>query len=226
MTTANVITSLLRSVYLLMPMSIALSFLWAPPAAILGESSRILYLHVPLAWVSTLAFISAGACSTAFLFGRSGRFRRLDETAHNAAELGLFFALLATATGAVWANAAWGSPWNWDPRELSIAILLLVYIAYISLRASLAGNPSRSRISASYLVIATAAAPFFIFVMPRLYPSLHPDPVINPDRTIHLDVRMKIVLVISMASFTMLYVYLLNLLNRISAIARRREEHP
>lgn len=223
MTHTPLLTYTLRSIYLLMPLSIALSLLWAPPAAVLGESSRILYLHVPIAWVSALAFAVAGAFAIAFLADRTGRVRLLDEKAHHSAELGFLFAVLATATGAVWARAAWGSYWNWDPREMSITFLLLIYVAYFSLRASLAGNPARGRICASYLIIAMAAAPFFIFVMPRLYPSLHPDPVINPDRKVHLDGRMQITLAIAVCSFTLLYAYLMHLRARIASIARRRE---
>ena len=106
---------------------------------------------------------------------------------------------------------------------MSITFLLLIYVAYFSLRASLAGSPARGRICASYLIIAMAAAPFFIFVMPRLYPSLHPDPVINPDRKVHLDGRMQITLAIAVCSFTLLYAYLMHLRARIASIAHRRE---
>ena len=73
-------------------------------------------------------------------------------------------------------------------------------------------------------MIATVTVPFLIFVIPRMYASLHPDPVINPDIKINLDDKMKVTLLISMISFTMLFLYLFSMVNRISKIKKRIEE--
>lgn len=212
-----------RLVYLLMPVSVVLAFAWAPPAEGLGETSRILYFHVPLAWVSVLAFLVAGISAVLYLYG-GGRFAHLEEKSHNSAGIGMAFTLLATVTGSIWAKMSWGSFWNWDPRETSIMILLLLYVAYFSLRSALGAHPSRGKIASAYLIFAMAAVPFFVFIVPRIYPSLHPDPIINAERRIHLDERMRITLLLSIASFTLLYYYILQLKNRISAMSRRIEE--
>ncbi|RPI97538.1 MAG: cytochrome C biogenesis protein, partial [Spirochaetales bacterium] len=127
-------------------------------------------------------------------------------------------AVLATASGSVWAKLMWGSYWNWDPRQTSIVILLLIYSAYFSLRSALEGKPARGRLSAAYIIIAMTAMPFFVFVVPRVFPSLHPDPVINPDMKIHLEIEMKLTLLISVVAFSLLYFYLLEILNRLSRI--------
>jgi heme exporter protein C len=215
---------LLILICILMPFSIILAFLWAPPAAILGESSRMIFFHVPLAWVSVLAFFVSGVSAAIYLFDRRNRFYLAVEKSHNSAVLGMLFTLLATITGAIWSRLSWGTYWNWDPRQTSIVVLILIYLAYFSLRTALQGNPNRGKITSVYLILALLILPFFIFVIPRVYPSLHPDPIINPDRKIHLEDRMKITLLFTLASFTFLYFYLFNILNRVSRVNRKLED--
>lgn len=214
-------TIALKSLYILMPATILLAFLWAPSAAILGDSSRIMYFHVPLAWVSILAFIVSGILSVAFLADKKGRFNGLDETSYNSAVIGFVFTILTVITGSIWAKISWGVFWNWDPRETSIVIVLIIYIAYFSLQGALAGNENRGRIGSSYLVFAMITLPFFAFLVPRIYPSLHPDPIINKDRAVHLDTAMLATLLVAILSFSLLYGYLLSLMNRITTLKKR-----
>ena len=114
-----------------MPAAIVMAFMYAPAAAVLGETSRLLYFHVPLAWVSSMAFVVSGVAAIVFLTDGGSRAPRAQDTFHNSAVLGTLTALLATATGSVWAKLMWGSYWNWDPRQTSIVILLLIYSAYL-----------------------------------------------------------------------------------------------
>ena len=214
----------LKLVYIFMPISIILAFLWAPPAKILGESSRILYFHVPLAWVSTLAFIVSGIISIIYLYDREKRFSLMEERAHNSASLGMIFTILTIITGSIWSKMSWGAYWNWDPRQSSIVILLLIYLAYFSLRSALTNNPNKGRLTSSFLIFAMVTVPFFIFIIPRIYPSLHPDPIINPDEKINLDTKMQITLLISLISFTFFYLYSFSLQNRLSRIKLKIEE--
>lgn len=209
--------------YILMPVSIALSFLWAPPAAVLGETSRIIYFHVPSAWVAVLAFAVAGIFSVINLL-RPGKFFIIDEKAKNSAVIGILFTLMALITGSIWAKLAWGSFWNWDPRQTSIVILLLIYIAYLSLWSALEDNPSRGKITSAYLIISFFLVPLFVFAIPRMYPSLHPDPIINSQRQVNLDPDIRLALFFSAVSFTILYFYLFSLANRISILKFRIEE--
>ena len=121
-------------VYILMPVAIILAFMWAPSAEILGDFSRIIYFHVPLAWVSVIAFLVSGILSIIHLCDKNREISRLDEKSYNSAAIGLVFAVMTVITGSIWAKLSWGSYWNWDPRETSILILLLIYIAYFSLQ--------------------------------------------------------------------------------------------
>lgn len=211
--------------YIFMAVTILLAFLLAPRAQILGDTSRILYFHVPMAWISVVAFITAGIYSILYLLDKKNRFHLADEKAHNAAQIGIVFTVLTTVTGSMWAKLMWGSYWNWDPRETSILILLLMYIAYFSLRSSIVDRDVRARVSSSYLILSMVAVPFFVFLVPRLYPSLHPDPVINSQRKLNIDMTMRIVLLSGTVSFTLLYACLFRIRNRITIIHHRIEEN-
>jgi len=197
---------------LLMLATLYLIYIWVPPAAILGETSRIVYLHVPLAWVSTLAFIVAGLASIQYI--RKNAIEYIH-CARSSVHIGFFFSILTVITGSLWAKVMWGSYWNWDPRETSITLLLLVYIAYFSLHQIVHTNPKGAMLESVYLVIAFVASPFLIFVVPRLYPSLHPEPVINTQGAILLDTEMRLVLIISVVTFTLFYAIVLKLLLKV-----------
>jgi len=197
--------------------------MWAPPAAILGDASRIIYFHVPVAWVSVAAFIIAGINSILLLASEKHRAER-EYMAYNSAVAGMVFTILTVITGSIWAKTSWGSYWNWDPRETSIVILLLIYVAYLSLCSALRENPGRGNISAVYLIIAMITMPFLVFIIPRVYPSLHPDTIINQDKKIHLDATMRITLFASIVTFTLLYGYIYRIMNRISRLEIIMEE--
>jgi len=208
-----------------MPLAIIMAFLWAPPAEILGESSRILYFHVPLAWVAVFAFAVSGVLSILFLTSRNETTRvTMDTYAHHSAVLGLIFTLMAVITGSIWARISWGSFWNWDPRQTSIVIVLLIYLAYLSLRAVIPQSNRKGRIGAAYLIIAMAVLPFFVFLVPRIYESLHPDTIINTERTVHLATQMRATLIVSVCAFTALYGRLLFLQGRVSFLAQHIED--
>src|SRR3989304_4330964 len=110
--------------FVVMSLIIVLAYLWPPPQAKLGDISRIFYFHVPLAWVACVAFLVGMVNSLQYLRTKNLFY---DTRAAVASELGLLFTFLATVTGSLFAKAAWGSFWNWDPRETSIFILLLIY---------------------------------------------------------------------------------------------------
>jgi heme exporter protein C len=199
------------------------AFHWAPLAeGFKGQSSRILFFHVPMAWVSFVAFMTAGVQSARHLFG--GRGMRLDRSAAAAVEIGQLFAVLATVTGAIWARIMWGSYWNWDPRQSGIVVVLLYYSAYLALRQAIADEPSRARLAAAYGVLGLIVSPFLYFVLPRLGFTLHPEPVINAAGKMEVESRMLIVLIASSAGFTALFYWMHSLRCRLGALAAGRLE--
>jgi heme exporter protein C len=171
----------------------------------LGEKARIIFFHVPTAWLSVLAFLSSMVFAIRYL-----RKRDLDDDIKSvsAAGLGFLFCSLATLTGAIWAKFSWGTYWNWDPRQTSIFVLLLIYGAYFALRSAIDGDEKRATLAAAYSIIAAVTMPFFMFVMPRILSSLHPEPILNAQGKVQMNATMLVVFLSSLAGFTALYVWM------------------
>lgn len=198
------------------------AFRYAPLAAdFIGQSSRILFFHVPMAWTGFVAFIVAGVWSLLYLM--RGRRPEQDRAAAAAVELGLLFSILATATGAMWARIMWGTYWNWDPRETSVVLAVIFYAAYLALRSAVPDPATRARLSAVYAILGLAVAPFLFFVLPRIAGfTLHPEPVVNPQGKIEMNARMLQVLLAGSFLFTMLFFWLHRIQRRIAALGATR----
>jgi heme exporter protein C len=194
------------------------AFLWAPLVPTLGETTRVLYFHIPSAWVAVLALGWSMLHSLLYLRRRDVEH---DHQAAAAAEIGLLFCVGATVSGSLWAKAMWGSYWNWDPRETSIFFLLLIYGAYLALRSAIEQEERRARLSAIYSAAAFVAVPFLMFVVPRIYFTLHPDPIINPRGKLDMDPRIREVFFAMLAGFTALFYWVLSLRVRIARLERR-----
>ena len=203
---------------------VAAAFLWPEPAkGFLGESSRIVFFHVPCAWTAALAFLVAAGYSVAWLIKRDPRF---DEVAETAVRLGLLFAVLTLLTGSLFAKIMWGSYWNWDPRESSYLLLVFLYSAYLFLRAAVDDRERRARIGSAYAVFAAVLMPFLVFVAPRVTASLHPQTVINPEGKILMDAPTKTVFFAALAGFTGLFFWMLELEARLLRLQRESAVAP
>jgi len=200
---------------------IVAAFVWAPLVPVLGETTRVLYFHIPAAWVTVLALGWSMIHSLLYLKRRN---LEHDHQAAAAAEIGLMFCVVATVTGALWAKAMWGAYWNWDPRETSIFFLLLIYAAYLALRSAIDQPERRARLAAVYSAIAFVSVPFLIFVVPRIYFSLHPDPIINPRGKVDMDPRIRVVFFALLLGFTGLYFWVQSLRVRVARVEHRMEE--
>ena len=191
----------------------------------LNERSRNIYFHVPLSWVAVLAYLIAMVYSVQYLRRNDLAY---DVKAVAAAGIGTLFTALATATGAIWAKFNWGSFWNWDPRETSIFILLLIYGAYFALRSALENEDKRARLSAVYAIFAFVSVPFLVFIMPRLMEGLHPGsgsegnagPVISAQSDV-LNPLKQIILSLAFGSFTMLFFWMLSIAVRTGLLRHR-----
>jgi len=198
---------------------IVFSFITPAPQQMIGESSRIFYYHIPMAWIAVLAFTMSMVYSIRYL--KSKNFLE-DNRARNAAALGLLFSILATITGSIFAKVTWGSFWNWDPRETSIFILLLIYGAYFALRGAVEVEEKKAALSAVYAIFAFVTVPFLVFVVPRLIPSLHPtDSVVNAEMKFTMGTTVRLIFFSSLALFTVLYLWIFNLACRVGVLYRK-----
>ncbi len=201
---------------------IVASFVTPMPQPQIGEASRIFYYHIPQAWISVVAFAMSMLFSVRFLRSRK---TVEDDRAVAAASLGLLFALLATITGSVFARVTWGSFWNWDPRETSIFILLLIYGAYFALRGAVEIPERRAALSGAYSIFAFVTVPFLVFVVPRMIPSLHPsDSIVDENISFTMGPTVRTIFFASLALFTALYFWMFNLACRVQALIQARDE--
>lgn len=182
------------------------------------ETSRIFYYHIPQAWICVIAFAMSMIYSIAYLKTKNIAH---DDKALVAAKLGFVFCVLATLTGSVFAKVTWGSFWNWDPRETSIFILLLIYGAYFALRGAIDIEEKRASLAGVYSIFAFVTVPFLIFILPRMVPSLHPnDSIVNTNMKFTMGASVRIIFFSSLGLFTILYFWMFNLGCRVQKLIR------
>jgi len=176
-----------------------------PADAVQGDVQRIMYVHVPIAWLAYLAFLVTLIAGLLHL--RRGELR-YDRVAVASAEIGLLFTGLTIVVGAIWGKATWGKWWDWDPRLTTTAILFVVYAGYLLLRQSIGDRRRRARLAAIFGTVAFLNVPVVHFSV-LWWRGLHQPPtVIRPgDPTI--DHLLLAELLASVVSFTLAYVWLL-----------------
>ncbi len=124
----------------------------SPPDYQQSETVRIMYVHVPAAWMAMFCYsVMAGASAVALIW----RHMVADITAKATAPIGAAFTLLALVTGSLWGKPMWGTWWVWDARLTSVLILFFLYLGYIVLRDAF-DDPSRGAKSAAILAVVGA----------------------------------------------------------------------
>ena len=186
--------------------SLGAVFFIVPPAEGLGNYVRIAFFHIPTAWVAVVAFFGAAYWGARYLKTRELRY---DAKSARSAILGLIFTLMATVSGAVFSKLTWGAYWNWDPRQTTVFVLLLIYAAYVTLRMTMRDERARASSSAVYALFSFIAVPFLVFILPRMFFSLHPSPVLNETGRIDMDAVMLGTLVLSLIDMTLIYIWLM-----------------
>jgi len=121
-----------------------------------GLTVRIMFIHVPAAWMSMFVYVCLGIASLLALV-----FRHVlaDAAAQAAAPLGAAFTFLALVTGSLWGRPMWGAWWVWDARLTSVLVLFLFYLAYIALRASLDDETKAARAAAILALVGLVNLP-------------------------------------------------------------------
>lgn len=192
-----------------------LVFLYAPTEATMGHVQRIFYFHVSAAWVGFFAFFVTLVASIAYL--RAGK-RDWDIVALSSVEIGMTFTAMAVITGSMWAKPTWNAWWPWqqEPRLILVTILLLLYLAYLMLRAFLEEEQQKARFAAVYGIVAFASVPF-TFLSVRWWQRLHP--VVFEREGIHLAPAMLATFLFCLLTFTILYFTLLLHRSRLGTLA-------
>ena len=191
---------------LLMVAALFMVFVYVPTEADQGIVQRIFYFHVPCAWVAFAAFALVAISGVFYLW--LGQ-QVWDDLGYAAAESGMVFCTLVLITGSIWAKPIWGAWWTWDSRLTTTLILWLLYGGYLMLRAMADDTPQVARFSAVVGIAAALDVPIII-VSVRLWRTIHPAVLVTRQGGHGLeDPRMVATLLVSMAAFTALFVWLL-----------------
>ena len=148
-----------------------------PYQNVIYESIRNTYFHVPMWFVLLFLFSASVWYSVKYLRRPTPE---NDRRAAAYAETGLLFGALGLMTGMVWANYTWGKPWSNDIKQLMTAVALLIYMAYFILRRSFEENEKSARLAAVYNIFAFASLVPLLYIVPRMFASLHPGATGNP----------------------------------------------
>ncbi len=191
-----------------------------PYRNVIYESIRNTYFHVPM-WFALMFLFAASVLYSILLLAnptsmsvhrKIGPFSLVllpalenDRRAAAYAELGLWFGVFGLVTGMLWAKYAWGAAWSNDIKQLMTAVALLVYLAYFILRRSFDEPEKGARLAAVYNIFAFAALIPLLYVVPRLFASLHPGSTGNPAfGSGDLDNTMRLVFYPSIIGWTLL----------------------
>ena len=179
---------------------LVMGLLVAPPDALQGQAQRLMYVHVPAAWVAFAAFGVVALCSVGVLLGGGERMWMVGGAA---AELGVAMTGLTLAEGSIWGHSAWGVWWAWDPRLVSTAVLFLVYVAYLAGRSVAGGSRGRRRGVAALGACSVVLVPVVHFSV-LWWRTLHQPPTLlapSPDPPI--DAVMLTALLVGVVAFTL-----------------------
>lgn len=141
----------------------------APPEQFMGETQRIMYVHVPTAWFALVAMTLALASAVVFLFGGDYDW---DARMEASIEVGVVLAFLLCCQGAIWAKPTWGVWWDWDPRLTTTAVLLFAFLGILALRKFSEDPHKRAMWSAVATIIAYVDVPIVYFSV-KWWNSLH-----------------------------------------------------
>ena len=162
-----------------------------------------MYVHVPSVWVAYLAFGVVFAASIAYLWKRAAG---ADRLAHASAEVGVVFTGITIASGAIWGKPTWGTWWTWDARLTSVAILFVMYVGYLLVRAMIDEPERGARYAAVLGIVAALDVPLVHFSV-YWWRTLHQPPSIVKPGPATMPGIILSALLVNFVAFTILYLY-------------------
>jgi heme exporter protein C len=191
-----------------------LSFFDSPADYQQGETVRIMYIHVPCAWLSMMIYGLIAASSFGLLVFRHPL---ADVSAKAAAPIGAVFTFLALLTGSLWGKPMWGTYWVWDARLTSVLILFFLYLGLMALRAALEDESAAAKLTAVLALVGVTILPIIKFSV-NWWNTLHQP---STDFTATVDPSMRWPLLVMALGFTLLF-FAMHLKAMRNEIMRRR----
>ena len=191
----------------------------APPDYQQGESYRIIYVHVPAAWMSMFIYmVMATAGGIALVW----RIKLADLAAEMAAPIGASFTFLALATGSLWGKPMWGTWWVWDARLTSELILLFLYLGYMALRSAIENPQTAARAAAILALVGVVNIPIIHYSVEWWYTLHQPATVTKFDKP-SIVWEMLLPLLLMALAFKLLFAYLLMYKMRTEVLVREQK---
>ena len=183
--------------------NIYLIFQWVPTEINQGAIQRILYLHVPLAWVSMLTIIIIAITSIIYLITKNIIW---DHISVSLAEVGIVSAIGMLLSGIIWAKPVWGVWWTGEAKLTTALILFFIYCAYLMFRNYFPPGPLRERSAAVIAIIGAIDTPF-IYYAAQIWEQNHPTIVIGPLATqeSNLGGDLALTLLFSILTITLIF---------------------
>jgi len=191
----------------------------APPDYQQGDGFRIIYVHVPSAYLSTMIYAVMALASA---IGLIWRMKLAHAVAAAAAPIGAWFTFLALVTGAVWGKPMWGTYWEWDPRLTSELILLFIYLGYISLRGAFDDADKADRASAVLALVGVVNLPIIHYSV-IWWSSIHQGPSIKKMDAPSISGDMLWPLLVMILAYTLFFAAIL--LQRVRSEVLDRERN-
>jgi heme exporter protein C len=194
----------------------------APPDYQQGDAFRIIYVHVPSAYLSMMAYmIMAGSAGIGLIW----RIKLAHAVAAGAAPIGASFTFLALVTGAIWGRPMWGTWWEWgDPRLTSELILLFLYFGYMALRSAIDDTSKADKASAVLAMVGAINVPIIHFSV-EWWSSLHQGPTLVRQGGPAIENDMLYPLLAMIVGFTLVFAALLLRRVRAEVLYRERRTH-
>lgn len=192
----------------------------SPADANQGDAARLLYLHVPSAIVSYLAF-GITAVGSVMVLWKGTEF--WDLLAASAAEIGVAFMVLCLVTGMVWGRPIWGVYWTWDARLTTTALLLVLFLGYLALRWMLTGNPNRAKWSAIAGIVAAIDVPI-VHYSTTWWVTLHQQQTVRLVGKSQIEGTMLFSLLVSMVAALFVFWWMLIHRFRMAYLVSRTQE--
>jgi heme exporter protein C len=189
----------------------------APPDYQQGETVRIMFVHVPAAWLSMACYTLIALSSAGYLIWRHPL---ADVAAKAAAPIGAVFTLLALVTGSLWGKPTWGTYWVWDARLTSVLILFFLYLGLIALRQSIDEPGRAGRAAAILSLIGAINVPIIKFSV-NWWNTLHQPASVLRVGGPTIDPALLVPLLIMAIAFTILFI-VLHLKGMRAEILKRR----
>ncbi len=204
--------------------ALAWGYFMVPPDRLMGDTVRILFLHVPSAWLGMGGWSAIAISSLVFLVWRHPL---ASLAARGAAVPGLVFTAICLVTGSIWGRPTWGTWWVWDGRLTSMLVLLFLYIAYIALAQAVSREGGSSRIPAIFGLVGAINIPI-INRSVVWWNSLHQPPSITMGKSA-IDIEFLVPLLVAVLGFSLLFggvvlARMRTLLAEIQAEARLRRK--